>query len=348
MAGKRRVIRLHRVLSLVVAIVVTGVIAVGVFQKSGLLSYRLSKYVNDHYLRGTPFRFSCGKITGDLVGRVSLSRPVLRYQGKGRPFEVFRAKRITIDYNLIQVLKLKMIISNLELESPRLNLLEDAEGNPMIPRPVLTAEPSSEGVTPHIEIDHFSINNMKLRLEREQMTHTIDRLSIEGSLRLAEGRGEINIDSGTARVGESEVPVNSLKLKGTYGENGISFNDFEVRLDRTVAVLSGRYDAGRFYHVQGVFNPLDLSELSDLGVIHGEKGEVGGNVVVEGTPDSLSLRGSLAGKGLGLVFSGMTFEGLLSPEEVHLSELQGTFFGSRLNGEFRYRREDGSYSFSGV
>ncbi|MFQ5510437.1 MAG: translocation/assembly module TamB domain-containing protein [Candidatus Krumholzibacteriia bacterium] len=348
MVGKKRVIKIHRVFSLVVAVVVTVVIAVGVFQKSELLSYRLSKYVNDHYLRGTPFRFSCGRISGDLVGHVSLARPVLRYQGKGRPFEVFRARRISLDYNLVQVLKLKMLVSNLEIEQPRLTILEGSDGRPLLPSPPNGANPSSESATPHVEIDRFSVTDLQLRVERTDVAHTLERVNLEGQFRLVEGEGQLSIDNGSAVVGGTQVPVSSLKMKATYGGDGVAFSGLEVRLDRTVAVLSGRYDEGRLHHVQGVFNPLDLAELSALGVIQGEKGEVGGNVIVEGPPDSLSLRGSLAGKGLGLVFSGLTFEGLLSPEEVYFSELQGTIFGSRLNGDFRYRRADGGYSFSGV
>ena len=68
MTGKKRVIKLHRALSLSVAVLLTVVIAVAIFQKSGLLSYELSKYVNNHYLKDTPFRFSSGRIRGNRAG----------------------------------------------------------------------------------------------------------------------------------------------------------------------------------------------------------------------------------------------------------------------------------------
>jgi len=111
--------------------------------------------------------------------------------------------------------------------------------------------------------------------------------------------------------------------------------------------LSGRYKDGRLHHVQGVFNPLDLKDISALGLAD-EKGELGGSVVVEGTLDSLAVRGSLTGKAVGLAFSGLTLEGAVFPDRVHLTSVGGAIFGSRLNGDVTYDRQNGSYAFTGV
>ena len=92
MEGKKRRIRIHRGLTFALAIVLTLVIAVVVFQRSGLLSYQLSSYINEHYYKDTPFRFSCGKITGDFVSRLSISDPVIRYEDEERSLKVLSAK----------------------------------------------------------------------------------------------------------------------------------------------------------------------------------------------------------------------------------------------------------------
>ena len=93
------------------AIVLAVVIAVIVFQRSGLLSYQLSSYINDHYYKDTPFKFSCGRITGDFVSRLTIDNPVIRYEDDNRSVKVFSANRISVDYDVAEVFKLKLIVS---------------------------------------------------------------------------------------------------------------------------------------------------------------------------------------------------------------------------------------------
>ncbi|MDH3216601.1 MAG: translocation/assembly module TamB [Candidatus Krumholzibacteria bacterium] len=348
MSGKKKLIRLHRVLSLVIAIALTVVIAVVVFQRSGLFSYQLSNYVNDHYLKGTPFHFSCGKITGDLVGHVSLARPVLRYSEGGETYELFRARRITLDYSLLQVLKLKMMVSNLEVEDVRVTVHEDETGRLILPAAPVAGVTAGGGVSPHVVIENFLIDKMQLLIERRGGTVTVKNIVLTGALRFVDGTGEIRINKAKARHAESDIQVQSFELKGQFGEDWVDLDDLKLRTDRSFVIASGRYQGGRLQHVQGIFNPLELGEVSKLGLMAEEEGEVGGNIVVDGVRDSLAIRGSLTGKALGLVFSGLSLKGVVFPNEIHLANVEGAVFGSRLNGDLRYQRGDGSYSFHGV
>ncbi|MEJ2722573.1 MAG: hypothetical protein P8181_15765, partial [bacterium] len=78
-----------------------------------------------------------------------------------------------------------------------------------------------------------------------------------------------------------------------------------------------------------------------------EQGEVGGSVMVDGVPDSLRIKGSLTGSGAGLIFSGLTLNGLITPQTVLLDSLQGQVFGTRMAGKMTYTRGTGSYTFDG-
>jgi hypothetical protein len=336
------------VLSLVVAITLTIIIAAVIFQRSGLLSYQLSSHINDHYLKGTPFHFSCGKISGDLVGHVSLARPVLRYREKGNIYEVFRADRITVDYSLLQVLKLKMIVSNLELSDVRIDIREDEEGNPVLPIPARSPGASSAEVLPHVVVERFAIDQTEISYQTGNKTLRVDEIDLAGSMRFVGGEGVLEIDEGRARLEESDLPLRSLEMKARFAKDWVAIEDLKLRTESSLVMVSGRYQDGRLHHLQGIFNPLALREASALGLIDGETGELGGNVVLEGVPDSLAVRGSLTGKALGLVFSGLTLEGVVRPDDVHLSNVEGALFGSRLNGDVTYDRRNGSYTFTGV
>lgn len=347
MSGKKRLIRLHRVLSLVIAIALTIVIAVVVFQRSGLLSFRLSAYINDHYLRGTPFSFSCGKISGDLVGQVSLDRPVLRYQKSGRVYEVFRADRISLDYSLLQVLRLKMMINNLDLENVQINIREDAEGNVLLPRlPTGSIEPGS-AASPMVVVEQYTIDRLNVSYHRGDQLISVRDVELAGRLKYEEGVASLEVHEARAHLEEAGLTLRSVELEARAGTDWVAIDKLQVRTDASFVMISGRYQDGRFEHLQGVFNPLDLRDVSALGLID-ERGELGGNVVVEGMLDSLAVKGSVTGRAIGLVFSGVALEGVVRPDEVYLSSVAGAVFGSHLNGDVTYNRRDHSYAFRGV
>ena len=100
MQDKKRRIRVHRGLTFALAIVLAVVIAVAIFQRSGLLSYQLSSYINDQYYKDTPFRFSCGKISGDFVSRLTINNPVIRYEDNDLSVRVFSANRLSVAFDV--------------------------------------------------------------------------------------------------------------------------------------------------------------------------------------------------------------------------------------------------------
>ena len=348
MEGKKRKIRIHRGLTFSAAIVLTVAIAVFLFQRSELLSYQLSEYINDHYFKDTPFEFSCGSVTSDLLTHASVSDPVIRYHDADRSVKVFAADEITIDYDVMELLKLRMIVRHLGLEKVRISVWYDDNGKPIVPIPRAADSPADAVVSPYVEIRRFTVRDLQVMVERESAAHSVKEVDLSGSATYADGRGEIEIDQGRAYVADKERSISSIRAHVEVADGRVEASDVVVRLEESLIMLSGQYQDGRFHRVRGVFNPLNLDEISSLGWIPEAHGEVGGSVVVNGVRDSLAVEGSLTGRALGLVFSGLTLEGVVTPERVDLSSIEGQVHGCHLDGQVTYDRVNGGYSFDGL
>jgi autotransporter translocation and assembly factor TamB len=347
MEAKKRRIRLHKGLTFAAAVVVSIVIAVIVFLRSGLLAYQLSQYVNEHYFKDTPFQFSCGAVRSDLVSHASISDLVIRYQDAERSVKIISADEITVDYDLVEALSLKLIIRQLDLEKVRISLWYDSKGKPIMPAPRGAIGVTGEKVSPYVDVRRFAVRDLQFMVEKENAGRSVKEVDLSGSARYADGKGEIDIDQGRAYLADRGRTVSSIRAALKFEKGRLSANDVVVRLEQSLVMLSGSYENGRFDRVQAVFNPLSLDEVSDLGWIPKEKGELGGSVVVSGARDSLAVEGSLTGRALGLVFSGLSLRGLVTPQSVRLSALEGEVHGARLNGAVFYDRLTGSYTFDG-
>ncbi len=344
---KKRRIKIHRSLSFTLAIALSVAIAIVVFQRSSVLSRQLSEYVNDHYLKGTPFQFSCGKVATDLVSHASVADATIRYHGTDRSLKVISVDEIVVDFDALELLKLRMIVGKLRLDKVRISVWYDEEKKPIIPKLRGLDALKEQGMSAQVEIRRFDIHDLEIAAENANSPFAIKKVDVSGSARYSQGKGTIDVDQGRASVGGKEKDISSMRAKIEFGGGRVTLNDLVIRLEQSLVMLSGRYENGRLDHVQGVFNPLNLDEFSSLGWIPEQHGELGGSVVVNGTRDSLAVTGSLTGRALSLVFSGLSLEGVVTPEKVHLSSLEGEVHGSRLKGELTYDRRSGGYSFQG-
>lgn len=348
MEDKKRRIRVHRGLTFALAIALTVAIVAIMFQRSGVLSHQLTQYVNDHYFKGTPFQFSCGRVTSDLVSRASVADAAIRYQSDDQSVKVISVDEITVNFDVLEVLKLKMIIGQLGFDKVRISLWYDKQGKPIVPVVHGLSGFSEPAMSPQVEIRRFVIHDLQVAVEKPNAPFSIKEVDVSGSARYAQGKGTIEVDQGRASLEGKEKDISSMRAKIEFGGGRVTANDVVFRLDESLVMLSGRYENGRLHHVQGVFNPLNLDELTSLGWIPEQHGEVGGSIVVNGTRDSLAVAGSLTGRALGLVFSGLTLEGVVTPQQVHLSSLEGEVHGCRLNGDVTYDRKTGGYTFQGT
>jgi hypothetical protein len=347
METKKRRIRIHRGLTFLLAILLALAIAVVVFQRSGFLSYQLSAYVNDHYFKDTPFRFSCGEVTSDLVSHASVADPVIRYQDESRSVKVFSAGEIRIGYDFVQALRLKIDIKSLELDKVRVSLRYDEEGKPILPVVRNLGGFAEQTVTPDVRVDKFVVYDLEFAVENKNSPFSMKGVDLSGSAGYVDGRGKIEINQARGRVGRNGGGVSSLRASVEFQDGRVTVKDLTVRLDKSLVMVNGGYDKGRLVDVQGLFNPLNLDELSSMGLIDNGHGELGGSVLVNGTMDSLSVEGSVTGNAQGLVVTGIALEGSVTPRRVHLSKLDGQVHGSRLHGGLTYDRITGSYTFDG-
>lgn len=349
MSDRKKPIRFRKRLSLLVAVLLSIVIVVVILKKSSVLPNRLNRYVNEHYLKDSNFRFSCRSVTGDLVNTVSLSDVRLRYYGEDGAIDLFRAKQITMKYSILEVLKLNLAIERLTMEDTDIRLIRDNSGALLLP-PL----PSGGGVAdskpvPSIVVEQYEFRGLDVLYRDSTRTIDIEDIAFAGGLRLQDGEGHIEIERGSAFLPATRTQLQSIRFSASYIDNLISLDNLVIMLDRSYIMASGKYLDGTVRHLQFVFNPLDLQEISSLGLIPENSGEIGGNITISGSLDTLNVRGSITGKVSGLVFSGFSFAGMKSGPAIEFSQLEGTVFGSYIKGLFRYDMgADGGYYFDGT
>jgi len=95
--------------------VLTSVIAYVGYHQTQLLPRRISRYVNEHYLRGTNFEFSVDDVSGFLVRHVTFKNPTLRYHSADASYNVFRADELSIDYDLMPIFAFRLVVTDLKL-----------------------------------------------------------------------------------------------------------------------------------------------------------------------------------------------------------------------------------------
>jgi hypothetical protein len=349
MQERKRRIRFHRKLSLIVALALGLLVAVITLKKSSVLPQQLSKYVNEHYLKNTGFRFSCDRVSGDFIKNVILENVVIEYRDKSKDIELFRSAKIEAEYSIMEVLKLNLVINNLMMDRTRVRLRYGEDGKLLLPILSPAINSSTAGSSPHIDLKKFSITNIDFAIQDSLRSVGVRNASISGKFRLENGIGKFEIENCSAFMPSTQTKLISLRMSADFSRDFLSLNNLIARLDRSYILVDGRYEDKRIKRLQVVFNPLNLKEISSLGLIPESEGEVGGSVIVSGKLDSLSLKGTLTGKALGFVFSGFSFEGRKTGGEIYLSSVEGSVFGAYVRGSLRYSvGRDGGYSFRGT
>jgi len=348
-AEKRRLIRFRKRLSLLIALLLTVVIAVWFLKRSSFLPSRFTKFVNENYLQNTPFEFSCKKVSGNLVNEVVIESILLQYDGDGERFTLFQSDRIKLNYRLLQLLKLHLVIDELVLENVRIRVEQDEEGRLIIPVPAAGDSAAAEPVSPYIDVRRFLVQGLQLAFSGGSRSLRVKDVSMIGSLRYVDGRGSLEIDNGSAYIIDSGTPVGSLRTSVDFEGRDIDVKEFVVRLSRSYIMATGGYHEGELKRLQFVFNPVDLKELSDMGLFPPQEGELGGNIILQGPLASPEISGSITGRGWGLEFGGLSFQGFYDDHQLSFTKLQGDIFGNYLDGKFTYRMgENGGFSYSGL
>ncbi|MCH7550049.1 MAG: TetR/AcrR family transcriptional regulator C-terminal ligand-binding domain-containing protein, partial [Candidatus Krumholzibacteriota bacterium] len=241
-ARKRKKTGFRRKLSYGVAVLATLVLAFFLFTKSNVLAYQVSSYVNEHYLKNSPFEFSCGRITGDLVHHVVIRDPVLRYHSPTASFNVFRADEIVLDYKLLDVIKLNFVAEQLVLRNVRLQIRQDENGELVLPLQLDSApQLSAPGVSPKVDVQRFQVAGLSLRFgggERELGVRDVD---LSGAFRYRDGVGRLEISEGRAFLTHSETRVSSVRLdvEHTAVDTGSLRDDMLINMLRLGRELEG-------------------------------------------------------------------------------------------------------------
>jgi hypothetical protein len=341
--------RIRRRVSYVIAIALTAAIALVVHHQSQLLPKRIAEYVNTHYLAGSPFEFTIDGISGSLVHTIVFENPVLRYNSTSASYNVFRADRLKITYELMPIFAFRMIVHDLQLDGVAIHLRQDADGRLVLPVPQNELpSPKKRGVvSPVVDIQRFNINGLELTFGGAETELAVRDVHLVGSGAYQGGVGRLVIEEGDAYLIDSGKTVSSVRLEARTDGSSLYLDDFAVRLDDSFVLASGEFRHGLLENVDLVFNPISLEELHQLGIAPDLHGTFTSRLALSGTVDSLAVDGTISGEGLGVELAGVELSGPASLRGLDLSHFEGEVFGSYVNGAFRLSLPSEDFSFDG-
>jgi hypothetical protein len=175
-----------RRVSAVIAVVVSIVLAVVIYHESRILPRRIADYVNSHYLAGGPFEFSLDGVSGSFVRRINLKNPVLRYNSAEASYNVFRADRVSVTYQLIPVFAFRLLVDDVELENVAIHLRQDEEGRLILPGTgVPKPGAKKRAVSPVIDVRRFLIDGLAMTFGGNALELAVRDVNLEGSFTTA-------------------------------------------------------------------------------------------------------------------------------------------------------------------
>ena len=339
---------LRRRISFAIAVVLTGVIAVVFYHQSQLLPGRISKYVNNHYLKGTNFEFSVEGVSGFFIRHLTLKNPVLRYQSPSASYNVFRADEISVEYDLMPIFAFRLIVTDLTLRNVAIHLRQDAEGRLVLPVLPGGGKGRRMGVSPVVNVRRFLIDGLEMQFGGNKRELAVRDVNLTGSFEYADHAGRLTVDEGRAYLIDSKKTVSSVRLEARSDGESVRLDDFAVKLDQSFVIAHGEFREGRLRDVNLVFNPINLAELHELGLTPEAEGEFTGRVALAGPVDSLVVGGEISGSGFDVDLSAVKFEGLFTPDRLALSRLNGAVFGSKVDGAFDLAIATEDFKFDGT
>jgi hypothetical protein len=337
-----------RRISAVIAVVISIALVVVIHHESAILPERVAGYVNRHYLAGTPFEFSLDGISGSFYRRIVLKNPVLRYNSEEASYNVFRADRISVTYQLIPVFAFRLLVDDVQMENVAIHLRQDEEGRLILPGTGVP-EPGAKkkAVSPVVDVKHFRIDGLELTFGGNETELAVRDVNLDGAFSYERGVGRVSIQEGRAYLIDSKTTVESVRLNARSDWRSIFVEDFAVKLDSSFVMAKGEFREGRFQAVELELNPISLEELHQLGLIPDEHGTFDARISLSGTVDSLGVKGTASGEGLGVELSNVEFDGRLTPEALDLDRVKGHVFGSQVDGKFRIAIESEDFTFDG-
>ncbi len=348
--GEGRVVRRFNVrrISAALAVVISVVLAVVIYHESRILPQRISDYVNRHYLAGTPFEFSLDGVSGTFVRRITLKNPVLRYSSEDASYNVFRADKVSVTYQLVPMFAFRMLVDDVQLENVAIHLRQDAEGRLILPGTgVPKPGAKKKAVSPVVDVRRFRINGLAMTFGGNERQLAVRDVDMDGAFAYDHGVGRLTIDEGAAYLINSRTTVSSVRLNVRSDWRSIFVDNFAVKLDSSYVMAKGEFREGRFQDVELVLKPISLEELHQLGLIPDEKGTFDARISLSGTVDSLGVKGTVSGAGLGVALDDVDFAGRVTPRALDLDRLAGKVFGSYVDGAFRIDIKTEDFAFDG-
>ncbi len=337
-------------LSLLTAIIVTIVIVFVLVMHTDFFARTVAGMFSRYFFHGTDFTLRIDNLSGNPLNDIAIEGLSVRYRGGDFSFDVLRVDRIQFRYNLLSFIRKDIHIEEIDIVRPHLWIKPDSSGTYIFPS---AGGGGGGGAFPRLEVARFVVQGGQVIVQGPQRANALRSIDAHGALHIDGWEVFLEIDGGSGEDIAREVTVRGLsggirlvrqEGRGRNGrmENRIFLNRLSVQLDESKLTASGIVVPDSMsYHVKMCADPIDIAEIMKLMRIESSHyGELQGEFVASGKPDSIRITGIFNGIFSGYALDDLNIDLLIDQSRIVIPACDGHFNGARIAGS-------GWYSFDG-
>jgi autotransporter translocation and assembly factor TamB len=208
----------------------------------------------------SPVNVSIGKISGDLVSGLVVEDVVVTYRDSAGVHTLAQVNRITGGYSLAELLAGNYHLEYAYLDSARLTVFRDADGNPILPIPV---SGGGGGGGPEFVVEDLMLENVDITILGTEDTTYIRNFTLTGSLMAEAGSYSGDIRQLSFSTSLEGVGLTAASGKFTFADAQLYLQDFILLKDSTRLRTSGTLNVDTFVgDFQFSADQLSLPELT--------------------------------------------------------------------------------------
>lgn len=279
-----------------------GIIALAVIIIAGLIliykSHFIEKQVN-RFLAGriaSQYRLdiNIAEIDGSFIDGFILKDVILRFSPDSNEITITHIPRLDVHYDLINLLKGKLIFDSLYFERPQFYLEKSESGDWLLPK--VNGKGQSTALTPDWEIKTLVIEDATFNLNYSGNPWKCEKINILASAKSIDNTHSFNLNNLDFYLDHNDLIVNGVSGQATVFKNNIVLDKIQINTDSSRVRLSLVYDGkddGRLelqLDDSRIFLPdflalFDINLKGDLivdGNIYRQEGRIGGNLFLSG------------------------------------------------------------------
>ncbi len=334
-------------ISLLTGIIVTLVILFILVMHTDFFARSSGRMLSRYLFGGTDFMLRFEKMSGNPLKDITIEGLSVRYRGEEFSFDVLRVERVHVKYSLPSLLHRNIRVEDITVIDPHLWIKPDSSGTYILPG----LDGTEGGAFPSLDVKRFSVQGGQVITQGPQTANALRNINVSGSIRVEEWEVRLEITEGTGEDIARDVSVNGLsggvrlvRERGGVGgrSNRIFLDGFSVELEETNLTASGIVTPDSMtFHVKMHAEPIDIAEIMHLLDIESSHfGELQGNFIARGNPDTFTIRGIFNGIFSGYALNDFGIDVRFDPRRISVLSCDGRFNGALVMGNGWYTFAD--------